>query len=92
MFTIRTNNIPRPILSYYDLSKFEQDQVIDEMGAGECENFSGFKFKGQVYNLEDFVKVAVENWSGVFQCSAFHGVLVRLSNDANTVVVGEMFS
>ena len=41
----RTNNVPRPLLSFYELTRVQQDEVINERGALECDDWKGFVFK-----------------------------------------------
>lgn len=95
---IKTNNQARPLLSFYELSRVHQDEVINERGALECDDWKGFVFKGQLYNLDDFMRFSDESeerkmgWDGGMAQSAFHAVVVKLdSSDLDSVIVGQMF-
>ena len=94
----RTNNVPRPLLSFYELARVQQDEVINERGALECDDWKGFVFKGQLYNLDDFVvytdgsEEKALGWDGGMGQNAFHAVVVKWSGTSfDMVVVGEVF-
>lgn len=95
--TIRTNNVPRDIIYYNDLTKFEQQEVIDNYGTSGCNSWSGFRFKGFLYNLDDFTTTAytsgdLKDWQAVYCESAFSGVLIKLVDNGERVVVGMYFT
>src|SRR5690606_15213267 len=50
---IITNNQPRDLISWYDLTEKEQAD-FDYVEDGQ---FSGFRYKGQVYDLGEFVRI-----------------------------------
>ena len=97
--TIRTNNQPRPIISARELTEKERmefDYLNLESGEG-----SFFRYKGQVYDLGEFVRVesnACEHnapfqaWHGVQSDSYFSGILVRYTDNYESVIVGQYFS
>lgn len=96
--TIKTNNVPRPLLSFYELTEKQQVEVTDDIGKEHCEDWKGFVFKGQIYNLDDFTIYSKDSeerkqgWDGGMGQSAFHAVVVKLdSSDLDSVVVGQMF-
>jgi hypothetical protein len=92
MSTIKTNNVPRDILRFEDLTQRQQQEVIDSYGAADAADWTGFVFKGQVWGLDEFARVThMPGWDGAAAQSAFHGVLVRLVG-TEQVVVGQMFS
>lgn len=94
---VRTNNIPRYQVNWYDLTE-NQKVDLDWRDNQELQDaFSGFIFKGQVYDLSDFTVIDNENypvkgWHGAFAQSAFHAVLVKINQREETVIVGEVFS
>lgn len=94
---VRTNNVPRYLVNWYDLTT-KQKADLDWRDTEELQDaFSGFIFKGQVYDLSDFtvidnVNYPVKDWNGAFAQSAFHAVLVKLNPSEETVIVGEFFS
>ena len=82
---IRTNNHVRPLLGFYDLSEKERTEVgsaYDIVGA------QFVRYREWVYAMDDFVGTTApefEGWHGVYPESYFSGVLVRLSDDGETV-------
>lgn len=95
--TIKTNNVPRPLLSYYELTKKQQEE-LGEMELEQVDRWTGFVFKGQVYDIEEFMVIPVasesrkQGWDAASSQSAFHAVLVKLSHENfDSVVVGQQF-
>lgn len=96
---IKTNNVPRDLLTWFDLTKEQQD-YLDLVGWAEesAEDWKGFVFKGQVYSLDDFTILAdgseekAAGWDGAMAQSAFHAILVKLADtDFDSVIVGQQF-
>ena len=107
---IITNNQPRDLLYWYDLTEKEQAD-FDHIEDGE---FNGFRYKGQVYDLGEFVRILSRSqqnngyhnsfahtcddgdtmlgWSGVQSETYFSGVLVKLLDGGDSVIVGRYFS
>jgi hypothetical protein len=96
--TIKTNNHFRPILHGFELTEKEQSEFDWIDFSVEGEGFYGmfFRYKRQVYCLDNFMRLAGKDaygdWHGVNQTSAFSGILVRLSDDGEGVVVGTYYS
>ena len=97
--TIRTNNQPRPILWACDLTEKEKTE-FDYLNLEEGDG-SFFRYKGQVYDLGEFVRVEAnacehnapfQAWHGVQSDSYFSGVLVRYTDECESVIVGQYFS
>ncbi len=95
---IKTNNQPRDILSWYDLTPAERKE-FDYLKEGEG---SFFRYKNQVYDLGEFMLMAAsiaphpqregwENWQGYASDSYFSGLLVRYTSDCDQVIVGQYF-
>lgn len=94
---IKTNNVSRPLLSYYDLTEKQQAE-LGEMELDQVESWKGFVFKGNVYSLDEFTILSecseekALGWDGASAQSAFHAVLVKLADkDFDSVVVGQVF-
>lgn len=77
---IVTNNQPRDILSWYDLTPVEQKE-FDYLPEGEG---SFFRYKGSLYDLGEFMRIDAniaphpqredwENWQGYASDSYFPG-------------------
>ena len=89
---IVTNNQPRVILSWYALTPVEQKE-FDYLEEGEG---SFFRYKGDVYDLGEFMRVdhtAIPgDWHGYASDSYFSGVLIRYTSDHGQVIVGSYYS
>lgn len=94
---IISNNQPRPLLGWWDLSDKEQR----EFGWLESEEdrYSAvfFRYKGQAYCLDEFVRTdtggSLSDWDGVHATSAFSGVLVKYIHGLDDeIVVGRCYS
>ena len=81
---IKTNNQPRDILTWYDLTPAEQKE-FDYLEEGEGSFF--FRYKNQAYDLGEFMRIDAniaphpqrddwEKWHGYASDSYFSGVLV----------------
>ena len=85
---IKTNNQPRGILSWYDLTPEEQKE-FDYLEEGEG---SFFRYKGWVYDLGEAMRIeGVGQWQGYYSGTAFSGVLIRYTSDCDQVIVGQYF-
>ena len=88
---IKTNNQPRDILTWYDLTPAEQKE-FDYLEDGEG---SFFRYKNWVYDLGEFMRfdhTAIPgDWHGYASDSFFSGTLVRFTSDYEQVIVGTYF-
>jgi hypothetical protein len=80
---IITNNQPRDVVTYYDLTDSEKKE-FDWGGAEEC---GYFRYKGSAYCLDDFVRNKLNDWDGVHNLTLFSGLLLRII-DSESVIVG----
>jgi hypothetical protein len=95
---VKTNLQPRMVIDWYELTDAEKKEMdyIDD----HCKemSFNGFRFKGNVWDLDEFTRVhpdgmlAKAGWDGSSAQSAFHGVVISIAKDMETVVVGQVFS
>lgn len=101
--TIRTNNVPRDVLSFWELTAKEQAQlIIDYSGTGNpeefCEESMWTRYKGQVYCLSEFLRIQhyppseFSRWEGYEGDSYFSGTVCRFVQDGERVVMGQYFS
>lgn len=94
---ITTNNQPRPILFWSDLTDKEQ-RDFDWLETEEDQAFAHFfRYKGQVYCLDEFVNThqfgPFSGWHGLQATSAFSGVLVKINHgNSDEVIVGYCYS
>ena len=86
--TIKTNNQARPLLDYNDLTTAERSEFNYDIRGAEF-----FRYKGNVYDFSDAMKTGVEGWDGIYNESAFSGVLIRLHEyDTDLIYVGRYYS
>lgn len=100
--TIKTNNQPRQLLSLYDFSPADQVKVrehFDWMDQDELEtSYSFFKYRDNFYHLSEFMDLTslapseFKGWDAYSSDTYFSGIVVRLTNNNEDVVVGTYFS
>lgn len=106
MITIRTNHVPRFTVYGFDLTDEERkefdyfrspgDTDEDFNEALDCGTF--FRYKGWVYDLGEAVRInryspeEFEGWDGYYGETYFSGVLVKLVDAGEKVIVGQYFS
>lgn len=100
--TIKTNNQPRKLLSLYDFSPADQLKMrkhFDWMDQDELEtSYSFFKYCGNFYHLSEFLFLRstapseFKGWDAYSSDTYFSGIVVRLTNNNEDVVVGTYFS
>lgn len=87
---IVTNNKPRENLTWRQLTKKEQ-QEFDYFDPSNIGRF--FRYKGNVYDIGEAMRIeGVADWQGCYSETAFSGVLIKISSDGETVIVGRYFS
>lgn len=91
---IITNNVPRDVLSFYELTEKQRA----EFDYFDAENDVGmfFRYRGEVYDLDDgFDSVKDEGlrgWDAVQPDSFFSGICIRFTEDFEQVVVGRYYT
>jgi len=84
---IRTNNVPRKILLWDELTKKEKGE-FDYMDAEQQEEALFVRYKRWAYSLDEFVHIPFEHnsnsewheWDGYTSETAFSGMLFRWAN------------
>lgn len=93
--TIKTNNIPRLLLDWNQLSDKEKKD-FDWIKDGTESDHSFFRYMGSVYCLSEFMNIDSEmydGWDGYHNQTAFSGVLIKTdSENPDYVVVGRYWS
>lgn len=98
--TIRTNNVPRAVIDAYQLTEKERKEFDylnwQKIDAGE-DSASFFRFKGQLYDLGEFIKCPntawFKGWNGYCNDSYFSGTVIKwVGDDFESVIVGQYFS
>ena len=96
MLEITTNNHSRPLIYGHELTD-EEKQDFDYLDNIE-EDFTGFRYKNQVYSLDQFMRIEnhtsidFNSWDGYHSDSFFSGILVKFSDCGESVIVGMYFS
>lgn len=95
MLEIITNHHPRYIVDGVHLSDDERKDFSyinwDGVDAG-TDSASFFQYKGSLYDLNEFTVTSIPGWDGVLPDSAWTGVLIKLTSDGESVVVGRAIS
>ena len=92
MLTIRTNNAPRELLCWGDLTTKEQGE-FDYINDPETATF--FRYRGWPYDLGEIMSVddmPFKGWHGYASDSYFSGIVIRLVDDGERIVCGTYFS
>lgn len=93
---IVTNNQPRPLLDWSNLSEKEQEKFDWLETEEEQCSATFFRYKGQVWCLDEFIRTSGElsdNWDGVSATSAFSAVLIKYIHGLDDeIVVGRCYS
>ena len=94
---IITNNQSRPLIYGYELSDKEKREFdyIDDIDSAQF-----FRYKGWVYDLNEFQRVSdtMENchgfngWHGFQSDSFFSGIVVKYTDDYESVIVGMFYA
>ena len=93
---IITNNQPRPLLDWWDLTDKEKAEFEWlETGEEQCTAVF-FRYRGQVYCLDEFTRTnsdeLLSDWDGLYATSAFSGVLVKYIHGLDDeIVVGSCY-
>jgi hypothetical protein len=96
--TVKTNNVPRPVIWGFELTEKEAREFdyLEDVGAAQF-----VRYRGWVYDLGEFTRIDMrrerlpaefEGWHGYQSDSYFSGILIRYSQDFESVVVGTYYS
>lgn len=91
-----TNIQSRPIVNWYQLTKREQ-ALTDDLISDEDHGFPCFfHYANGLYLMEDVMNPpfeidfeGFEDWDGYMAHSCIDGIVVRLTDDSNEIVVGK---
>ena len=87
---IKTNNQPRENLTWRQLTPAEQKE-FDYFDPSQIGQF--FKYKGNIYDISEAMRIeGVGDWQGCYSETAFSGVLIKLCNNGDSVIVGSYYS
>lgn len=95
---IKTNHKPRPIIYGFELTDKEREDFDYYDDPEELDSASFFKYRGQVYDLAEFMRIdensplAALGYDGQKGDSFFSGTLVKLSDCGEAVTVATYYS
>lgn len=91
---IITNYKPRDIVGGHMLTARERAEFdyMDDVNDG-----SFFRYRGAIYDIGEFMRISgtdspFKEWHGYAGDSYFSGVLIRLSSDGDSVIIGRYYS
>jgi len=97
--TIKTNNVPRDLISAFELNGAQYSKLrkeFDWMDDSDFESAMFFEYRGQVYALAEFMRTGgdllVQGWQGILNQTYFSGLVVKIVESCERVVVGSYFS
>ena len=97
--TVKTNNVRRDLISAFELNGAEYSKLRKEFDWMEDQDFDYamfFNYRGQVYALADFLRtegdLLAQGWQGVLNQTYFSGLLVKIVDSCQSVVVGRYCS
>lgn len=61
---IKTNNVPRQLVRHWDLTTAEKKELDYIDWDTEGDDFQGFRYKGQIYDLGEFVRIVPQGEVG----------------------------
>jgi len=97
--TIKTNNVPRDLISAFELSSAQYSKLraeFDWMDLDEFDSAMFFEYRGQVYALADFMRtegdLLAQGWQGILTDTFFSGIVVKIVESCQRIVVGRCCS
>ena len=95
---ITTNNQARDLISAFELNSAEYSKLRAEfewMDDNDFEPAMFFQYRGQVYALADFIRTEGDllamGWQGILNDTYFSGLVVKIVESCQSVVVGRFF-
>ena len=95
---ITTNHQARDLISAFELNGAQYSKLRAEfewMDDAEFESAMFFNYRGQIYALADFIRtegdLLAKGWQGILNQSYFDGLLVKIVDSCQSVVVGRYF-
>jgi hypothetical protein len=93
--TVKTNNVPRDLISAFELPTAKYIELraeFDYMEDADFESAMFFNYRGQVYALADFMRtegdILRDGWQGILNETFFSGVVVKIIESCERIVVG----
>jgi hypothetical protein len=93
--TIRTNNVPRDLLYWNDLTSKEQKEFDYLTENAVSDGLTFFRYNGAAYDLGSFQHTShlpFKGWDGYMSDTYFSGILVKYVNDYEQIIVATYYS
>lgn len=100
--TITTNNVPRDVIPWYELTLKERDQFgyMDWRAIEDGREYAEFfRFKGQLYDLNDMERLCgcgmphiLSGWDNYISDSFFSGIVIKYRDNGERVIVGTYYA
>jgi hypothetical protein len=91
MLTVTTNNHIRPLVSWHDISENSRGW-FDYLDDDARHDYRLVAYRGAYYDVFDMMRapepLSASGWHGYSSDTYFSGIVVRLNDDAESVVVG----
>lgn len=84
---IITNNVPRNLIHWCDLTPSEKEE-FDWMNDWQKEEAGFIRYLGNVHYLFDFMNCQIEDWTWYHAYSAFTATLIKLHESGDKVIMG----
>ena len=92
---IISNNKPRFLTYGYELSAKEKSD-FDYISTEEIDLRNFVRYNGRIYDCAEFMRTGnnddLKGWDGYISDSYFSGVLIKLSGDGESAIMGRYFS
>ena len=92
---VKTNNVPRDLISAWEFPTVKYSKLrkeFDYMEDADFESAMFFEYRGQVYALADFMRtegdILRDGWQGILNETFFSGLVVKIVQSCQSVVVG----
>ena len=95
---ISTNHQARDLISAFELNTAQYSKLRKEFDYLDDQDFESalfFEYKGQIYCLADFVRLdsyIPGNWQGIMNETYFSGILVKIVESCQSVIVASYCS
>jgi hypothetical protein len=93
--TVKTNNVPRDLISAFELPPAKYSELRKEFDYLEDADFDYamfFEYRGQVYPLAEFIRtegdLLAQGWQGICNQTYFSGLVVKIVESCERIVVG----
>jgi hypothetical protein len=93
--SVTTNNVPRDLISAFELNGAQYTKLrkeFDYMNDADFDSTMFFKYRRQVYSLAKFLRtegdLLAQGWQGICNETVYSGVVVKIVQSCESVVVG----